>query len=134
MNSTVGHLQININPSNLGFYRDLFNFLGWRVIMDEPEGLGVFDANKSSFWFGAGLKNVKNDYDGIGVNHIALSVPVQTDVDEVVTWLGQHSVQCLFNTPCHRPEFSGEGHTYYQVMFESPDHLLFEVVYTGLKQ
>jgi catechol 2,3-dioxygenase-like lactoylglutathione lyase family enzyme len=134
MKSTVGHLQINIDKANLGFYRDLFTFLGWKVLVDEPEAIGVFDEHKASFWFGEGLKKVKNDYDGIGVNHLAVSVPNQTDVDEVVTYLGQHDIKCLFGTPCHRPEFSGEGHTYYQVMFESPDHILFEVVYTGLKQ
>ncbi len=38
-------------------------------------------------------------------------------------------------TPRHRPEFSqGPDQTYYQVMFESPDRVLFEVVYTGPKQ
>jgi hypothetical protein len=35
----------------------------------------------------------------------------------------------------HRPEFSmSTEETYYQVMFESPDRILFEVVYTGTKQ
>jgi hypothetical protein len=38
----------------------------------------------------------------------------------------------LFDTPRHRPDFSqSPDHTYYQIMFESPDRILFEVVYTG---
>ena len=37
-------------------------------------------------------------------------------------------------TPRHRPEFSASEHdTYYQIMFESPDRVLFEVVYEGPK-
>jgi hypothetical protein len=52
-----------------------------------------------------------------------------------VTYLKQHGIKALFETPRHRPEFSGsEAETYYQVMFESPDRILFEVVYTGPKQ
>ena len=134
MQSTFGHLMIHIAISNISFYKDLFGFLGWRVICDEPDMLGVLDANKSSLWFGNLIKQVNNDYDGIGMNHLAISVPSQADVDTVVTWLADHKIACLFETPRHRPEFSGEGKTYYQVMFESPDRILLEVVYTGPKQ
>ncbi len=134
MQSTLGHLQININLAHIGFYKELFTFLGWKVICDEPDMLGVLDPNKCSLWFGGQTKKVSNDYDSIGMNHLAASVASQADVDEVVAYLQKHDVACLFETPRHRPEFSGEGKTYYQVMFESPDHILFEVVYTGPKQ
>jgi catechol 2,3-dioxygenase-like lactoylglutathione lyase family enzyme len=133
MKSTLGHLQINIDLANLGFYKDLFTFLGWVVIYDDPEMLGALDHNKTSLWFGQ-MKKAANDHDGIGMNHLALAVPNQADVDETVAYLKKHNIECLFETPRHRPEFSGEGKTYYQVMFESPDHILFEVVYTGPKQ
>ena len=44
------------------------------------------------------------------------------------------ALQHLFETPRHRPDFAhGEDTTYYQVMFESPDRILFEIVYTGPK-
>ncbi len=34
--------------------------------------------------------------------------------------------------PHHRPEFAmNEKYTYYQVMFETPDRILFEIVYMG---
>jgi hypothetical protein len=53
----------------------------------------------------------------------------------MVVYLREHNVQPLFETPRHRPEFSaGPDQTYYQVMFESPDRILFEVVYTGPKE
>jgi catechol 2,3-dioxygenase-like lactoylglutathione lyase family enzyme len=134
MESTIGHLQINIDVANIAFYRELFVFLGWKPVHDTPDMLGVYAHDKSSLWFCPLTKIANNDYDGIGLNHLAIAVPNQTDVDAVVTWLADHKVACLFETPRHRPEFSGGDRTYYQVMFESPDHILFEVVYTGPKQ
>jgi len=59
----------------------------------------------------------------------------QAEVDEVAAWLAGKGIAPAFETPRHRPEFSAGGDsTYYQVMFETPDRLLIEVVYTGPKQ
>ena len=58
----------------------------------------------------------------------------QADVDATCAYLAEQGVPLLFDTPRHRPEFSGdEASTYYQVMFETPDRLLLEVVYIGPK-
>jgi catechol 2,3-dioxygenase-like lactoylglutathione lyase family enzyme len=134
MKSKMGHLQIGIHPQNIAFYKGLFDFLGWSVECDDPNMLGVADGNGASLWFTAPLKEVSNDYDGIGMNHLAITVDAQSDVDDVVAYLRAHNVKALFDTPRHRPEFcSGPERTYYQVMFESPDRILFEVVYTGVK-
>jgi catechol 2,3-dioxygenase-like lactoylglutathione lyase family enzyme len=131
--SNFGHLQVNIYPQNIAFYKELFAFLGWSVLYEDPNMIGVGCEKGSSLWFAACAKAVNNDYDGPGANHIALSVDSQDDVDQTVTYLQQHKVEALFETPRHRPEFcSGPDKTYYQVMFESPDRILFEVVYTGL--
>ena len=132
--SSVGHLQYNIDLKNAGFYRDLLTFLGWKVLYDDPDVLGMEGANKVSLWFAAVTKGSGNDYDANGANHIGLSVPHQSDVDETVAYLKAHNVAALFETPRHRPDFcESEDATYYQVMFESPDRILFEVVYTGPK-
>ncbi len=134
MKSQAGHMQVNINPDNMGFYKDLFAFLEWAVLYEDPNMLGVGDRNGFSLWFGKGIKDVKNDYDGNGTNHIALSVSAPKEIDETVDYLKAHKVDALFETPRHRPEFChSDKDTYYQVMFESPDKLLFEVVYTGPK-
>jgi len=43
-------------------------------------------------------------------------------------------VALLFETPRHRPEFAqSPEQTYYQIMFETPDRILLEVVYIGVK-
>ncbi|MFN0147374.1 MAG: hypothetical protein ACKVT1_12755, partial [Dehalococcoidia bacterium] len=87
-----------------------------------------------SLWFVADASGAVNDYDGVGMNHLGIGAESIADVDAVVAWLGAKGMPALFETPRHRPEFAGgPDDTYYQVMFESPDRVLFEVVYTGPK-
>lgn len=131
--SNFSHIVVWVDLKNLAFYKDLFTFLEWSVLYDDPSMLGVGDEQEGSLWFGAALKNGKNDYDNVGVNHIGIAVKHQSDVDATVAFLKKQGIAVLFDTPRHRPEFSGPESTYYQVMFESPDRLLFEVVYTGPK-
>jgi len=134
MDTQLYHLQINVRPGNLPFYRDLMGFLGWQTLYSDDGMLGVGDANGASLWFVGQAKEVANDYDGPGLNHIGIRPKAQAEVDAVVRYLKERNVAPLFDTPRHRPEFAGgEDQTYYQVMFESPDRVLFEVVYTGPK-
>ncbi len=135
MKSNLGHAQINVNPENLGFYKDLMSFLGWKVLYEDPTMIGMGDEHNTSLWFCSPLKEAAhNDYDGKGMNHVGISVTSQADVDQTVAYLKEQGVAALFETPRHRPEFcASPDQTYYQVMFESPDRVLYEVVYTGPK-
>ena len=133
MKAALSHVQFNVRPESLPFYRDLLAFLAWRAVYDDPQTLGV-ECDAASLWFAGQVKDVSNDYDGPGMNHLALRAESQADVDAAAAFLSERGVELLFETPRHRPEFSdGADQTYYQVMFESPDHILFEVVYTGPK-
>ena len=132
ISSHIGHIVFQIHPGNMSFYKDLFSFLGWKLWAEDPDMLGMGNEHGESLWFGGPAKLVSNDYDGPGVNHLGIAVGQQADVDAVVAYLSEHGVAALFETPRHRPEFSGPGKTYYQVMFESPDRILFEVVYSGV--
>jgi catechol 2,3-dioxygenase-like lactoylglutathione lyase family enzyme len=134
MKSKLGHLQVNIHPQNINFYKELFTFLGWKVLYQNETVLGVGGSNGTDLWFEKGIKDLDNDYDGIGTNHIAITVDHQSEVDEAVRYLQKLAVKALFGTPRHRPEMvSDPSQTMYQVMFESPDRTLFEVVYWGPK-
>ena len=132
--TNVGHLVFLIDPANASFYKDLLTFLGWNIIVDHPSMIGLTGQSGVSLWFLGGAKPVANDYDGLGLNHLALSVGVQGDVDVAADYLKHKGIAHLFETPRHRPDFVQQtDHTYYQVMFESPDRILFEIVYTGVK-
>jgi catechol 2,3-dioxygenase-like lactoylglutathione lyase family enzyme len=134
MQTSLAHLQVNIRPENLPFYRDLFTFLGWNTLYEADGMLGTGGQNGASLWFVSETNNASNDYDGPGVNHIGISANSIADVDATAVYLKDKGVPHLFDTPRHRPEFStSESETYYQVMFESPDRVLFEIVYTGPK-
>jgi catechol 2,3-dioxygenase-like lactoylglutathione lyase family enzyme len=134
MQTHVHHLQFNVRPEHLPFYRDLLTYLGWTPIHDDATAVGVGEpGGRGSLWFIGDLKDVANDYDGPGLNHFAFGVDAQSDVDEAAAWLRQRGVDLLWDTPRHREEFSDDGTTYYQAMFESPDRIQFEVVYTGPK-
>lgn len=128
----LGHIQFNVYPQHLAFYKELFTFLGWPALEESETMLGVGGTVFNSLWFSGSANMSRNDYDGPGMNHLGLLVESQNEVDEVVAHLHEQGIDTLFDTPRHRPEFSMDAkHTYYQVMFESPDHILFEVVYMG---
>ncbi len=130
--SRFGHIQINIHPQNIEFYKGLFAFMGWQTLEDSPSEFGVGPDIFNSFWFNIGANDACNDYDGAGMNHIGLLVQTQGEIDAMVTYLQEQHIPSLFATPRHRPEFAmNEEYTYYQVMFESPDRILFEIVYMG---
>jgi catechol 2,3-dioxygenase-like lactoylglutathione lyase family enzyme len=131
----LSHLQINVDGVNLPFYRDLFTFLGWESLVSEDWGVAFSGDGGYSLWFMSGANESPNDVDGVGVNHIGLTADSQAAVDATVSYLQERGVACLFETPRHRPDYaSSEDDTYYQVMFASPDGILFEHVYTGPKQ
>ena len=132
MQTALTHIQFNVRPENLPFYKNLMGFLGWQTLYDGDGMFGVAGKNGESFWFAGQVNDAVNDYDGPGVNHLAIGAEKQTDVDTVAAYLTEQGVALLFETPRHRPDFGmGEGQTYYQVMFETPDRLLLEFVYTG---
>lgn len=133
--SSVAHLQLNIDFENLSFYADLLQLLGWKSTYSD-DSLAGFTAGKSAdLWFGNQPNKAMPDYDQRGLNHLAFKVDTQAAVDATVAFLEQKMVEMKFETPRHRPEFSeSKDHTYYQVMFTTPDNILIEVVYTGPKQ
>ncbi len=134
MQTKLAHIQFNVRPENLPFYKDLLPFLGWQPIYEGDGTLGVVGPGGASLWFVGQVNEARNDYDGAGMNHLGIGVESQADVDAVAGYLAERGMDRLFETPRHRPEFArSDDQTYYQVMFESPDRILLEVVYTGPK-
>lgn len=135
MLSSLGHVQVNVAPENRNFYIELIEFLGWKELYKDDTMAGYLGDNNASLWFASTPNKEPSDHDAVGVNHIGINVTEQEDVDAVVEFLQSKSVEALFDTPRHRPDFAASARdTYYQVMFRSPDKILFEVVYTGVKK
>jgi hypothetical protein len=134
MKTYWNHVQINIDPVNRAFYKELFALFGWESWHEDEGMLGMGVEGKGSFWFASAPGKRPTDYDQLGVNHLGIRAEAQADVDTVAVFLRRRNVSPLFGTPRHRPEFAeGAGQTYYQVIFASPDNVLLEVVYIGPK-
>lgn len=134
MDSYLYHLQINIDFQNIAFYKGLMEFMSWKVIFEKDDVVGYKSGTNGDLWLCKAGHNSVNDYDAKGVNHISIRVSDISNIDEVKEYLNKNGVEMLFDTPRHRPEFAdSQDETYYQIMFESPDQILFEVVYIGKK-
>jgi catechol 2,3-dioxygenase-like lactoylglutathione lyase family enzyme len=142
MQSHLYHLQINIDYAKNGnFYKELMTFLGWSVIFETEAVVGKYkgmagyrSGSNGDLWFVDSTDKEVSNYDKVGVNHVSLRVTKQENVDEVIKFLESKGVKTLFGTPRHRPEFtSQESDTYYQIIFETPDKIQFEIVYIGAK-
>ncbi|WKZ30876.1 MAG: VOC family protein [Candidatus Dojkabacteria bacterium] len=135
MKSHLYHIQLNIDFANRDFYKELMEFMGWSVIFEKPEStIGFRSETNGDLWFIHADHQEDTDYDARGMNHIAIRVENQADINQIQAHLESNGVKMLFGTPLHRPEFaSKEGETYYQIMFESPDKILWEIVYIGAK-
>lgn len=128
--NSLNHLQLNVSGDNLDYYRRLLTQLGFNV--PETEGYVSGFGDGVSLWFMPSEVAEKQDHDQRGVNHIAINADAVDDVDAAAAFLAELETEALFGTPQRRDDFIGGGETdYYQVMFRSPDGILFEVVYTG---
>ena len=108
--------------------------MGWVIIFETEDTIGFKSDQSGDVWFVDSDKKDQSDYDKLGMNHLAIRVENQKDIDDLTTFLRTTDVEPNFNTPRHRSEFtSNPDKTYYQVMFASPDNILFEVVYIGAK-
>ena len=110
------------------------DLLGWSIIFETGDTIGFKNEKSGDIWF-VGTANLEAiDYDKKGMNHLAVRVEKSSDIDDVIAYLKKADIQTLFETPRHRPEFTSDPkQTYYQVMFTSPDNVLFEIVYIGAK-
>lgn len=134
VNSKLGHIGFLIKEENHQYYKDLLAFLSWECFMDEGWIKGYSQGEDLSIWFVNSQSDKIQHHDDRGLNHIAFEVDNQKDVDAVMNFLKEKGTEMLFDTPRHRPEFSMEGKTYYQIMFRTPDEILVEVIYKGNKE
>ncbi len=136
MKSHFYHIQINIDfAKNVKFYKDLMNELGWSIIFESDDLIGFKSSKNGDLWFVDSDKKESVDYDAVGINHLAIRVEKQKDIDQIVEFLKSKNITTLFGTPKHRADFAAnENETYYQIILETPDKIQVEIVYVGEKE
>ena len=63
MQAHLTHMQFNVQPEHMPFYKDLLAFVGWQSLYDSAEMIGVADKNGVSLWF-AGQAGNCSDHRG----------------------------------------------------------------------
>jgi hypothetical protein len=126
MKASLYHLQINV--TDLSFYRDLFAYFDYRVVDEWDDGFGVTNGTVD-FW----IFKTEEKYSDIpfhrkatGLNHIAFKVASASLVDVFVKeFLVLRGIEPLYGRAKVYAEY---GPHYYAVYFEGPERLKIEVM------
>lgn len=125
------HVQMNVSDASrsLPFYRDFFAYMGYRVIAESPEHLGVRNGT-TDFWLMETEKEHRRKgfhRKATGLNHLAFRVSSKQAVKRFAReFLEPRGIQPLYASPKHFPEYVPG---YYAVFFEDPDRIKLEVTY-----
>ena len=131
MKTCLYHLQLNVSSAkkSLPFYKDLFGYLGYTIIDESPDHIGVSNGT-TDFWIIKTEKGHKKNVfhrKNTGINHLAFKVDSKEDVDRFCKeFLKKREIPLLYGTPKVFPEYK-KG--YYAVFFEDPDRIKLEVVF-----
>jgi catechol 2,3-dioxygenase-like lactoylglutathione lyase family enzyme len=126
MKAHLYHIQLNV--SDVSFYRDLLVFLEYRIIDEGPDHFGATDGS-TDFWIirtGSPYGALPYHRKAPGLNHLAFAVAAPQDVDRFCReFLAERKIQPLYGSPRLFPEYHPN---YYAVYFEDPDRIKLEVV------
>src|SRR5580693_8747182 len=129
--SFVYHLQINVSDAkqSLPFYRAFFSYLGYRVVDESPEHIGVSDGT-TDFWIIQSKKaHAKRRFHrkSPGLNHISFGVASPEAVRKFTRdFLKKRKMKVLYDSPRSFPQYHKD---YYAVYFEGPDRIKLEVTH-----
>ena len=122
MKASVYHLQLNVTAGavSLPFYRSLLAYLEYRVLVDQPDLLGMSNGT-TDFWLvqtGADRADTAVHRKNPGLNHVAFRVASRADVDRFHDELLRPAgISVLYGGPQDYPEYRPG---YYAVFFEDP--------------
>jgi len=132
--ATVGHVGIEVTNLNHSkkFYKALLGGLGFRVMMDDENGIG-FSNQTFSVWVGELReprirRKAPTGEEFVVIDHLAIFVPEKKAVYDIEKEMKKSGFEALF--PCEEhPQFEPG---YYAVSFCDPDNYVVEI-YTRQK-
>jgi catechol 2,3-dioxygenase-like lactoylglutathione lyase family enzyme len=130
VNTFVYHVQINVGaPGAIAFYRAMFGFLDYRMMVETDDVLGVSNGT-TDFWMVATppeRRGARFHRKNSGLNHVCFGVRERGDVDRFVAdFMRPRGVATLYDSPREYPEYRPG---YYAVFFEDPDRLKLEIAH-----
>jgi catechol 2,3-dioxygenase-like lactoylglutathione lyase family enzyme len=130
VNTFIYHVQINVGaPGAIAFYRAMFGFLDYRMMVETDDVLGVSNGT-TDFWMVATppeRRGARFHRKNSGLNHVCFGVRERGDVDRFVAdFMRPRGVATLYDSPREYPEYRPG---YYAVFFEDPDRLKLEIAH-----
>ena len=130
----VGHVGIEVASLSRSkkFYKDLFEGLGFKVIMDSKDGLAFTNQN-FAVWIGElreprVKRKAPTGEEFVVADHLAIRVPDEETAYDIEKEMKKNGFEALF--PCEEhPQFEPG---YHAVSFCDPDNYVIEI-YTRLK-
>jgi catechol 2,3-dioxygenase-like lactoylglutathione lyase family enzyme len=129
MKTSVYHVQLNVSPASIPFYKALLRDLGYTFVREEPDMFGATNGTTDLWIMQTDPRYAPRGFHrkAAGVNHIAFRVPSRADVDRFARdFLAAHGIPALYGGPREYPEYCPG---YYAVFFESPDRLKLELAH-----
>lgn len=136
MNGFLEHIILNISDpkKSFPFYKDFFEYFGYKIIVNEEDNIAFRKEGTTDFWIVATEeKYLPNKFHrkNVGVNHFAFHVSSREEVDRFVgEFLKPRGVKTLYETPKEFPQYTPD---YYAVFFEDPDRIKLEVASFAIK-
>lgn len=130
MKAKLNHIQLYVSNKEVSFpfYKDLLEYLGFKVIYTDEVTLG-FENDGLDIWINKtqdAYKHNKYHRKNTGLNHLAFSVDSKEDVDKFTKeFLETKGITPLYQSPKAFPEYTDK---YYAVYFEDPDRIKLEVM------
>lgn len=130
MKSYLYHTKICVTSpaKSIPFYKDFFAYLGYRVIDESKNHLGVSNG-KDDFWIVPISKTGERKFKegSVGLHHLAFMVNGKKEVDKFyIDFLLSRKIKTLYKSPRLFPQYTKD---YYAVFFKDPDGMKIEVVY-----
>ncbi|OGJ09266.1 hypothetical protein A2456_00920 [Candidatus Nomurabacteria bacterium RIFOXYC2_FULL_36_19] len=131
MKNYLEHISLNVsNPEkSFPFYKDLFLFLDYKIIVEEKDCLAFRKTGTPDFWLSptrAEYLSNKFHRRNTGLNHLAFMVSSKKEVDKFYNeFLKVRKIKSLYESPNLFPEYTPD---YYAVYFEDPDRIKLEVL------
>ena len=131
MRTSLYHVQLNVGDAarTIPFYKDLFGYLEYRVLMEAPDFVGASNGT-TDFWLVATpdeRRTTPFHRKNTGLNHPAFGVRAREDVNRFAAeFLRPRGIPALYESPRDYPEYHAG---YYAVFFEDPDRLKLEVAH-----
>jgi catechol 2,3-dioxygenase-like lactoylglutathione lyase family enzyme len=125
----VGHVGIEVSDlsRSKGFYRALFEGLGFKAIMEDEDGIGFSNQNFQVWITQLSAPRVKRKAptaeEFVVADHLAILVQDKETVDAIDAEMKKNKFQPLFQCEEH-PQFEPG---YYAVSFCDPDNYVIEI-------